>query len=126
LSGLKNRDGLNNFLEPLEWSKTPEVGGKARRRRAKKQITHSERYATFRSGRGRFGYGTFRYGHFRLGHFGRDISVDRQVIIFVYLNGYIGRRNTTLAGVIPTPFDVDKTVSQVKCHASRYYTQWRF
>jgi len=53
-------------------------------------------------------------GHFGLalsvwGHFDRNISVHKQVIIFVYLNDYIGdtgRRNVTLAGVVPTPFDV--------------------
>jgi len=38
------------------------------------------------------------------GHFGHDISVHKQLITFVYLNDYIGRRNVTLAGVIPTPF----------------------
>ena len=40
------------------------------------------------------------------GYFGRDISVHKQLIIFVYLNDYIGWRNVTLAGVIPTAFDV--------------------
>jgi len=39
-------------------------------------------------------------------HFGRDISLHKQLIIFVNLNDYIGRRNVTLAGVIPTPFNV--------------------
>jgi len=38
------------------------------------------------------------------GHFGHDISVHKQLIAFVYLNDYIGRRNVTIAGVIPTPF----------------------
>ena len=38
------------------------------------------------------------------GHFGHDISVHKQLIAFVYLNDYIGRRNVTLAGVIPTLF----------------------
>ena len=33
-----------------------------------------------------------------------DISVHKQLIAFVYLNDYIGRRNVTLASVIPTPF----------------------
>jgi len=37
-------------------------------------------------------------------HFGHDISVHKQLIAFVYLNDYIGKRNVTLAGVIPTPF----------------------
>jgi len=46
-------------------------------------------YATFRSGR--FGQGVFWSG---------DISVHEQLITFVYLNDYIGRRNVTLAGVI--------------------------
>jgi len=36
-------------------------------------------------------------------HFGHDISVHKQLIAFVYLNDYVGRRNVTLAGVIPTP-----------------------
>ena len=30
-------------------------------------------------------------------------SVHKQLIAFVYLNDYIGRRNVALAGVIPTP-----------------------
>jgi len=36
-----------------------------------------------------------------VGHFGRDISVHKQLITFVYLNDYIGRRNVTLVGVTP-------------------------
>jgi len=39
------------------------------------------------------------------GHFDHDISVHKQLITFVYLNDYIGRRNVALAGVIPTPFE---------------------
>jgi len=42
-------------------------------------------------------------------HFGRRISVHKQLIIIVYLNYYIGRRNVTLAGVIRTLFDVAAT-----------------
>jgi len=38
------------------------------------------------------------------GHFGHDISAHKQLIAFVYLNDYTGRRNVTLAGVMPTPF----------------------
>jgi len=38
------------------------------------------------------------------GHFDHDISPHKQTIAFVYLNDDIGRRNVTLAGVIPTPF----------------------
>jgi len=43
---------------------------------------------------------------FRSRYFGHSISVHTELITFVYLNDYIGRRNVTLAGVTPTPFDV--------------------
>ena len=48
-------------------------------------------------------------GHFGLavsvwGHLGHDISAHKQLITFVYWNDYIGTRNVTLAGDIPTPF----------------------
>ena len=60
-------------------------------------------------GLSRFGLGRFGLGRFGLavsvwGHFDHDISVHKQLIAFVYLNDYIGRRNVTIAGVIPTPF----------------------
>jgi len=38
------------------------------------------------------------------GYFGRDISAHKELITFVYWNYYIGRRNVTLASVIPTPW----------------------
>jgi len=52
----------------------------------------------------RFGLGRFGLAVSVWGHFGHDISVHKQLIAFLYLNDYIGRRNVTLAGVIPTPF----------------------
>ena len=65
-------------------------------------LFRSLRYATFRSGI--FGHWTFSVWPFWSG----DISGATFLYInnwFVYLNGYIGRRNVTLAGVIPTSFD---------------------
>jgi len=61
------------------------------------KLNAGSRNRTFRSGR----FGLSRLG---LGHFGHDIFVHEQLITFVYLNGFTGRRNVTLAGVIPTPF----------------------
>jgi len=53
---------------------------------------------------GRFGLGSFGLAVSVWGHFGHDISVQKQLIAFVYLNYYTGRRNFMLAGVIPIPF----------------------
>ena len=52
-----------------------------------------------------FGLADAVTGHFGLaisvwGHFGHDMSVQKQLIAFVYWNDYIGRRNVTLASVI--------------------------
>ena len=55
-----------------------------------------------RLGLSRFGLGGFGLAVSVWGHFGHNISVHKQLLAFVYLN--IGRRNVTLAGVIPTPF----------------------
>jgi len=79
-----------------------------------RQVTIVEvRYATFRSGvwvwafrLSRFGHGTFRSGRCSLVTFRSRHFFTRTIIIFVYLNDCIGRRTVTLAGVMPTPFDV--------------------
>jgi len=52
------------------------------------------------------GVGPFGQAASVWGHFGRNISVHKQLIIFIYLSDYTGRQNFTLAAVIPTPFDV--------------------
>jgi len=60
------------------------------------------RNRTFLSGR--FGLSRSDLAVSVWGHFGHDISAHKQLIAFVYLNDYTGRRNVTLAGVMPTPF----------------------
>ena len=62
-----------------------------------------QRKRTFRSGR--FGLTVSVWAVSVCGHFGHGISVHKQLIAFVHLNDYIGRRNVMLAGVIPTPFE---------------------
>jgi len=67
---------------------------------------------TFRSGQFSLAVSVWAvsvWGHFGLavsvwGHFGHDISAHNQFITFVYLM-IIGRRNVTLAGAIPIPFE---------------------
>jgi len=81
-----------------------------------KWVRHLDGYSTFWSGR--FGQvealavsvklfrsrdisvWLFRLWGRMWGHFSREISVHKQLLIFVYLNDYIGRRNVKLAGVM--------------------------
>jgi len=64
-----------------------------------------------------------------MGHFDRGIPVHKQLIRFVYLNDYIGRRNFSEAGVTPTPFGVaamgrNSLTGEMSLQPVLY--QWRF